>query len=113
MENKLTRLQVAISVRGLDQSVIAVRTGYAQSAVSRILNAKTAMTPQFVKIFCSEFNISEYWLAEGRGEMLQPGIPDISSLSPEALQLWELVKKLSAKQARRLIDLADTVKSDD
>ena len=113
MENKLTRLQIAIAKRGLDQAGIAARTGYAQSAVSRILNAKTAMTPQFMKIFCHEFNISESWLAEGKGEMSQPDIPDISSLAPEALQLWELVKKLSAKQARRLIDLADTIRSDD
>lgn len=97
MLKKYTRLQEAIVYCGLDVATIVSKTGYSQGAISKILNGKTEITPQFTKIFCSEFNISEDWLNYGNGDFRTTKaelVSEFDGLSlPELLEVAEILRK--------------------
>ena len=56
----------------LTQEEFGARIGLVKSAVSRIESGTNNPQEQTIRLICREFGVSEAWLKDGVGEMLQP-----------------------------------------
>lgn len=54
---------------GINNSKIAEIMGFSKGHVGWVRSGKATLTDKFARMFCSAFNISEYWLLTGKGEM--------------------------------------------
>lgn len=58
-----------INERNLTKSKIAGIIGYSKGQTGWVLDNKAPLTDRFIKVFASEFNISEHWLKTGEEPM--------------------------------------------
>lgn len=65
----LTRMKSAMKSLGLNKSKVAEITGYSKGQTGWILEGKVPLSEKFLRIFCSELNISEQWVRTGEGDM--------------------------------------------
>lgn len=54
---------------GLTQEDFAARLGLTRGAITNIEFNKTEPKPLLVQLICKEFNVNEFWLRTGEGEM--------------------------------------------
>ena len=66
-----------------------------------VLEGKAPLTDKFLKIFCSELNISESWLKTGEGEMRSDQVAGHSDPAVQALVEDELTGTETALQLTR------------
>ena len=56
---------------GLSQTDFAERLGTTRGVITNLEGEKTSPNEPFIKLICREFNVNEYWLRTGEGEMKQ------------------------------------------
>jgi transcriptional regulator with XRE-family HTH domain len=70
----------------MSQLNFAKHIGLSQTSLSTIECGRSRLTDKNVKLICKTFNISEYWLRTGNGEML--------SASPHEKEFQEIFNRL-------------------
>lgn len=95
------RLKEARLKLGLKQGKFADQLGLKQSSYSMMENGKCKLRDSVIKSVCLCFCINEEWLKTGKGEMF---------VDDKELQLLlESASKLSAKNQRYLLSIAETM----
>lgn len=56
---------------GLTQDEFAAKLGLTRGAITNIELNKTEPKPLLVNLICSTYNVNEYWLRTGNGEMFE------------------------------------------
>lgn len=56
---------------GMTLDKFGERLGIKKAAVSKIEKGENALTDSNIKSICREFNVNEFWLRDGTGEMFQ------------------------------------------
>lgn len=53
----------------LTQKEFSNKIGFAQTSYSQIENGVRSINDRTIKLVCQEFNVNEYWLTTGQGDM--------------------------------------------
>lgn len=69
------RLNDLILELNISMAEFARRIGVSRSTISKIANGTNQLTDQMIFIICKTFNVSDYWLRDGVGNMFL-SIPD-------------------------------------
>ena len=69
MNTRNTRVRDVRKELDLNQADFAAKLGVTAAAISRIEVGERNLTEQMVIAICREYNVSEYWLRTGEGEM--------------------------------------------
>ena len=72
MSDLHSRISEVVLHFGLTKTEFAKRINIAQSMVSEMCAGKKNPSDRTISDICREFNVSETWLREGKGEMLVP-----------------------------------------
>ena len=68
-EKMAARLKFLRKKMKLTRAEFAKYLGITQTAYSMIENGYRPLSPKYIKVICSVFNVSERWLKDGQGEM--------------------------------------------
>lgn len=69
------RLNDLIAELNISMAEFARRIGVSRSTISKIANGTNQLTDQMIFIICKTFNVNDYWLRDGVGDMFI-SIPD-------------------------------------
>lgn len=119
MNNRLRELRSALK---LTQDEFAIKLGVTRGAIAKLEIGDRNLTNQMIKSICREYNVSEYWLRTGEGNIFnEPDIMIIEKIDyilsgenefrknllktivdfndDELLLLEKIIKKLTEKKA--------------
>ena len=82
----------------LTQAEFANYLGITQTAYSMIETGYRPLSPKYIKVICSAFNVSEQWLTEGKGEIFHS--------SPYEKELISIYENLSDASQQYLLLMA-------
>ena len=106
------RLKLLRKKMKLTQAEFAKYLGITQTAYSMIKNGYRPLSPKYIKVICSSFNVSEQWLTEGKGEMFHSSpyekelLNIYSYLTPVSQQYLLMMAKELLKTQEALIKSA-------
>ena len=114
MENRLKELRKTL---GLSQQEFADKIGIKRGAVANYEVGRNTPIDAVVSLICREFNVNEYWLRTGEGEMFrqksrQEEFAEFAAqlvggeLDPFQSALIAVVSKLSPEHIAMLADIA-------
>lgn len=122
-----TRIQQIIIKKGINKTEFARKINVSQAYVSQLCSGTKTPSDRTIADICREFDVNEYWLRTGKGDMFIPksrgdqitafvgdilnGPPDfrqrfISVLSRMTPEEWDLLEK-------KILELADEIKKAD
>ena len=102
----LARLKELRKSLGLNQTDFARALGITQTAYSMLENGINPLQDRHIKVLCSVYRVSETWLRQGEGEMLESSEEEkelralLSDLAPPTMQhLLDTARRLLAAEA--------------
>lgn len=69
ISNRLRKLRNELN---LSQQAFGQSLGVSRDVISNIEQGRVELRDHIVKLICSEFNVNEEWLRDGKGEMFNP-----------------------------------------
>lgn len=66
MNQRIKKLRLEL---GLSQDEFAAKLGFTRGVIANIELNRTEPKPKFLELMCRIFNVDEYWLRTGEGEM--------------------------------------------
>jgi transcriptional regulator with XRE-family HTH domain len=109
------RLKALRNAKGLSQTEFGSKVGLSASTISAIEAGKTPMNETNIKVFCSEYGVSEHWLRTGEGEMFESRfktpfekeIEGLDVLTPDEGELIGIYRKLTLPNKEKVMEYAD------
>lgn len=71
----------------LTQSDFGKRLGVGKTAISKIEKNENSLTDRMFNSICREFNVNEYWLRSGEGDMFLPFKNEVSETLAQLLEV--------------------------
>lgn len=94
------RVRILRNKLNMSQSAFGKRLGVTGAGISKIESGKRKLTEQMLLMMCKEFNINEYWLRNGEGEIFRQKYPNDLEQLAQYYILDELDKKIIYEYAR-------------
>ncbi len=107
MNNRIRELRKKLN---LSQKEFAKKIGLKQNAISYMEKDGATVTEQNIKTICSQFDVNEYWLRTGHGDMLLKNHIKQKEFFEIFDNLSPVLQDYLIKSAKDLLDIQSKIK---
>lgn len=91
---------------GLNQTELGEKLFLSQYHISSLETGRRDLTDRIINDVCKEFNVSEEWLREGKGDMFIDPTSDMD-FDEDIKDILRIINKLSPDAQKRLYNVAE------